>query len=240
MRRVVGLERAVLVQPAFYGFDHRALINALTHDGETRGVALATGDVSDEQLDALHAAGVRGLRFTDFRNPDGSVRAGSVGFKELTRLAPRLRERGWHAHLWGDAVAIDALLIDLPSPDLPLVLDHMAMPDIPAGVADPKFQRLLAAVREGLVWVKLSLCRLSSDPEYVDVRPFHDALVEANPRRLLWGSDWPFIRMMERSPDVGALLDRFSTWVDDAGLRRAILSDNPARLFGFDLSQKGQ
>jgi predicted TIM-barrel fold metal-dependent hydrolase len=233
MLRLAGLERAVLVQPAHYGFDHAALLDALQIDGRTRGIALADADVADETLDSLHRAGVRGLRFTELRNPDGSVRPGSVGADQLIRLVPRLRERGWQAHLWAGPDSIDALLPVLVSLHLPVVVDHMGMPDIAAGVADARFQRLLAAVREGAIWVKLSVCRLASDPAHADVRPFHDALVEANPLSLLWGSDWPFIRMMERSPDVGRLLDRFSAWVEDAGLRQTILADNPARLFGF-------
>lgn len=240
MRRRVGLDRAILVQPAHYGFDHSALIDALANDRQARGIALADAGITDRQLDELERAGVCGLRFTEFRNPDGSVRPGSVGVDHLFRLAPRMCERGWQAHLWAGAASIDRLLPELATLDLPVVLDHMGMPDIAAGVGDPKFQRLLAALRDGRIWIKLSLCRLSDDPTYAAVRPFHDALVAAEPGRLLWGSDWPFIRMMERSPDVGALLDRFSAWVDDAGVRRAILCDNPAWLFGFDLGHKGQ
>lgn len=240
MRGRVGLDRAVLVQPAHYGFDHSALIDALAQDPRTRGIALADAEVSDRQLDDLDAAGVRGLRFTEFRNPDGSVRPGSVGIDHLFRLAPRLRERGWQAHVWAGAASLDMLLPKLGELGLPVVLDHMGMPDVAAGVGDPKFQRLIAALRDGRIWIKLSLCRLSDDPAYAAIRPFHDVLVETEPSRLLWGSDWPFIRMMDRSPDVGALLDRFSAWVDDAALRQAILCDNPAQLFGFDSGHKGQ
>ena len=240
MREAAGLDRAVLVQPAHYGFDHTALIEALTGDERVRGIGLADATVSDRELDLLHGAGVRGLRFTELRNPDGSIRAGSVGVDHLIRLAPRLRELGWQAHLWASAASVDMLLAVLVSLNIPVVLDHMGMPSVAAGAGDPKFQRLLSAVRDGALWVKLSLCRVSSVPDYADVRPFHDALVEANPHRLLWGSDWPFIRMMERSPNVGALLDRFSAWVDDTGVRHAILAKNPARLFEFDPVTKGQ
>lgn len=239
-RSAVGIARAVLVQPAHYGFDHAALVDALAQDGQTRGIALAESTVTDPTLDELHRAGVRGLRFTEFRNPDGSVRPGSVGVEHLFRLAPRLRERGWQAHLWAGADTVDALLPRLVDLGLPVVLDHMGMPDIAAGVADARFQRLLAALRDQRVWLKLSLCRQGDDPTYAAVRPFHDALVEAAPERLLWGSDWPFIRMFDRSPDVGALLDRFAEWVGDLALRQAILSENPALLFGFAADVEGR
>ncbi|RVD47512.1 2-pyrone-4,6-dicarboxylate hydrolase, partial [Mesorhizobium sp. M2D.F.Ca.ET.140.01.1.1] len=71
-------------------------------------------------------------------------------------------------------------------------------------------------------------------PDYDDLRPFHDRLVEANPQQVVWGSDWPFVRMGDQAPDVGALLDTFQRWVDDPALRQAILVDNPARIYRFE------
>lgn len=236
MRARVGIDRAILVQPAHYGFDHAALTDALGRDGQCRGIGLADAGVSEAALDQLHEAGVRGLRFTDFRNPDGSVRPGSVGVDQLRLLAPRLKERGWHAQVWAGAAALDEMLPDLLRLKAPVVLDHMAMVEVEAGVEAPRFQRLLQAVQGGDIWVKLSLCRVSTQPGFIDVRPFHEALTAANPERLLWGSDWPFIRLFDRSPDVGALLDLDNEWAGDAALRQAIMVDNPARLFGFDPS----
>ncbi|HTK36546.1 MAG TPA: amidohydrolase family protein [Caulobacteraceae bacterium] len=230
-----GLGRAILVQPAYYGSDHSALVDALAQGGDRlRGIGVAGSEVADEALAALDRAGVRGLRFSEARNPDGTSREGAVGLDQLPLLAERLRALGWHAHAWASAADLDRYLPALARLDLPLVLDHMAMVEVEAGTAAPSFQRLLGLVREGRVWVKLSLCRLAAlTPDYEAARPFHDALVEANPDRLLWGSDWPFIRLAERSPDVCALLQRFTAWVGDAALSRRILVDNPARLFGF-------
>jgi predicted TIM-barrel fold metal-dependent hydrolase len=102
------------------------------------------------------------------------------------------------------------------------------------GVADPAFRTLVSLLAEGRVWMKLSACRNSRAlPDYPDLRPFHDALVEANPDRLLWGSDWPFVRMGALTPDPSQLVELFHTWVPDEGLRRKILVDNPAALFDF-------
>jgi predicted TIM-barrel fold metal-dependent hydrolase len=238
MRRQAGLERGILVQPAHYGFDHSAMLKALEHSNRVRGIGLANAEVSDHDLDRLQTAGVRGLRFTEVRNPDGSVRAGSVGVDQLRLLAPRMRERGWQAHVWAGPSRLDEILPDLSRLGLPLVIDHMGMPEVGRGVDAPSFQRLLGGVRDGALWVKLSVCRVSSaGPHYADLKPFHDALVAANPQRLLWASDWPFIRM-DNPPDVGALLDRFADWVDDPALQKTILSDNPANLFGFDAGLK--
>jgi len=118
------------------------------------------------------------------------------------------------------------------------VLDHMACLKTERGVDNPAFQYVLKALKAGEIWIKLSLCRVSKmAPAYLDLKPFHDALVAANPQRLLWGSDWPFVRMGEQSPDAGQLLDLFHDWVPDAATRQAILVDNPAALYGFDTQQ---
>jgi len=230
-----GLGRAVLEQPVYYGFDHSALMDALAQDtGRLRGIGVASPDVSDQTLEVMDRAGVRGLRFSEARNPDGTSRAGAVGLDQLAPLAERLRALDWQAHVWASAADLDRYLPALDRFDLPLVIDHLGMVDCDAGTGASSFQRLLGLVREGRAWVKLSLCRVpGAGPRYEAARPFHDALVEANPDRLLWASDWPFIRLGDQSPDVGALLDRFQAWIGDAAMSRKILADNPARLFGF-------
>ncbi|MGW8183014.1 MAG: amidohydrolase family protein [Burkholderiales bacterium] len=70
-------------------------------------------------------------------------------------------------------------------------------------------------------------------PDYEDGRPLHEALIAANPDQLLWGTDWPHPRLEENMPDTGHLLDLFNRWTPDAALRKKILVDNPARLYGF-------
>lgn len=233
----IGASRGVLVQPAPYGTDTSALCDALRRGaGRLRGIAVATADVADSDLADLQAAGVRGLRFVEMQDPRGGGRyRGSVGADDLRRLAGRMRELEWHAQIWASCPDCAALASDLGDLDLPLVFDHMACPRTQASIDDPSFQRILAMVAEGRIWVKLSLCRNSKQvPDYPDLRPFHDALVEANPDRLLWGSDFPFVRMGDMAPDVGHLLDLFHAWVDDAALRQRILVENPSALYGFD------
>ena len=96
------------------------------------------------------------------------------------------------------------------------------------------FQRLCGLVRDGRVFVKLALCRNSQQrPFYEELRPFHDALVAANADALIWGSDWPHLRMGAEAPDPQALLDLFRSWVSDVAIERKILVDTPQRLFGF-------
>jgi 2-pyrone-4,6-dicarboxylate lactonase len=138
---------------------------------------------------------------------------------------------GWQAHLWASAAQCAEILPRVAAMRVPLVIDHLAMPQ---GAADPAFDTLLGHFRDGNAWIKATLCRVPRGGSGYDVlRPLQDRLVAANPDRVLWGSDWPYVRM-EPAPDAGAMLDLFLDWLGDATLARRILVDNPARLFGFD------
>jgi len=235
MLDTLGAARGLLVQPAPYGANATALLDALAAGGgRLRGVAVADALTPPEQLQALYDGGVRALRFVEVRTPTGAPYAGSVGVGQLLLMAPAMREIGLHAQLWAPIDAYPQLLPQIRAAGVDVVLDHMACVKPERGVDDPAFQYVLRALRGQGVWVKLTLCRVSTRaPDYPDARPFHDALVAANPARLLWGSDWPFVRMGEASPDAGALLDLFHAWVPDSAVRRRILVDNPAALFGF-------
>jgi predicted TIM-barrel fold metal-dependent hydrolase len=235
MLDTIGAARGVLVQPAPYGTDATALLDALATGGDRlRGVAVADADTPVEQLQALYDGGVRGLRFVEVRAPNGAPYAGSVGVDQLLEMAPAMRRIGLHAQCWAPIDDYPRLLPQIHAAGIDVVLDHMACVKPERGVDDPAFQFVLQALRDGGVWIKLTLCRVSTQaPGYADALPFHDALVAANPARLLWGSDWPFVRMGENSPDAGALLDLFHAWVPDEATRRRILIDNPAALYDF-------
>jgi predicted TIM-barrel fold metal-dependent hydrolase len=118
---------------------------------------------------------------------------------------------------------------------LPVVIDHMGRTDARAGTATPGFQALLRLVGNGGCWVKVSGAhRLSRRaPDYDDAKPFHEALVHANPDRLVWGSDWPHPRIEGEMPDAGRLLDLFHAWTPDEATRQRILVNNPAALYWF-------
>lgn len=233
MRARLGTRRAVLVQPAPYGRDPACLLDALSSGGgDLRGVMIADEAVDDATLEAWHAAGIRALRFVEMQAPGGGGRyPGSIGVDSLRRLAPRLRALGWQAHLWAGAAQLSELLPDLLPLGVPLVLDHCGMP---GGPDDPAFATLLPRLRDGGIWVKLTLCRVQRGGAPLDsLRPLHDALVAANPDRLLWGSDWPYVRM-DPPPDARAMLDLCLDWLGDADLAQRILVKNPEKLFGFE------
>jgi len=172
---------------------------------------------------------VRGIRIN-------LVTGGGLALQEAQAIAARIRGRGWHLQILADVSRLENLPALVGSLGLPVVFDHLGHVPVAKGVADTGFQALLALVRDGAAWVKLSgTYRMTTRaiPPYEDVRPFMDALVDAAPSRLVWGTDWPHPIISVPMPDDGDLLDQFGEWLTDETLRNAILVDNPACLYGF-------
>jgi predicted TIM-barrel fold metal-dependent hydrolase len=236
MLDAVGFERGVLVQGSAHGRDNSAMLDALARQPERlRGVAVADETVAAETLRRWNDLGVRALRFNHFFR-DGQLHyRGGVPLTAARALAPVMAELGWHLQLWIDVKDLPETIPVLKAIGLPVVVDHMGRTDARAGTATPGFQSLLRAVGEGWCWAKLSGAhRISrSAPDYADARPFHWALTAANPERLVWGGDWPHPRVEGEMPDVGHLFDLFCQWTPDDRIRRRILVDNPATLYGF-------
>jgi predicted TIM-barrel fold metal-dependent hydrolase len=238
MLATLGFERGVLVQGSAHGTDNTAMLDGLErHPERLRGVAVANPDVAPAELKRWDALGVRGLRFNHFFRGGKLHYRGGIGLDAAHALAPAMADLGWHAQLWIDVKDLPATLPELRRLPVPVVIDHMGRTEARNGTGTEGFQALLRLLGEGKCWVKLSGAhRLSDDwPDYAPARPFLEALVKANPDRLVWGSDWPHPRIETEMPDAGHLLDLFQEWVEDAETRMRILVDNPARLYGFPL-----
>ncbi len=233
MLDTLGAARGVLVQAAPYREDNSAVLDALRRfPGRLRGIALASPTITDAALAALADAGIRGLRFSHF--PATGAHAGTIGLDGLLALAPRMREHGLHAQLWMPATEFVSHAPRLLALGIPLVLDHMTKPELGRGVQDQVFQQLLGYLSHEDIWLKLVPHRVSERfPDYPDIQPFHAAFLQARPERLLWGTDWPFVRMADKTPDAGHLADLFAAWTPDPALRQQILVENPAQLYGF-------
>jgi 2-pyrone-4,6-dicarboxylate lactonase len=232
----IGFARGVLVQGSAHGGDNSAMLDALKRQPDRlRGVAVADTGVSRAELRDWNALGVRGLRFNHFYR-DGQLHyRGGVPLSAAKVLASVMADLGWHLQLWIDVKDLPDIIPTLKSMGLPVVIDHMGRTDARAGTQTAGFQSLLRAVGEGWCWAKLSGAhRLSQQaPDYPDARPFHEALVAANPERLVWGGDWPHPRVEGEMPDAGHLFELFQAWTPDLEARQRILVGNPARLYGF-------
>lgn len=235
-----GVRRLVLVQPTPYGDDLSLLTNSLAELGErARGVGVAGPATTVDDLVRMRAAGIVALRFVGMKQADGSDLPGCIPVDVLChQLAPMLRALGMHAQLWAPLPVILAQWPLLERAGIPVVLDHMGGFDPASGRDHKDFQRLLALLREGAVWVKLAICRRISGPDYAALQPFHDDMIAANADRLLWSSDFPFVRYPGSPPTMHRLLRQFQTWVRDKEVAHRILSRNPARLYQFDTPLK--
>lgn len=234
----LGLARGVLVTGSACGTDNSAVLAALAAwPGRLRGVAVPAAATTDAELDAWHAAGMRGVRVNLFRRDGQAVYRNGIGIEVLERLAPRLAERGWHAQIWIHAPDLPELAPRLRQLGLPLVVDHMGRMSAARGVQDAGFQALCRLLAEGQAWAKISGADRNTvhGTPYDDIDPFALALLRANDARVVWGTDWPHINYYtpREMPDDGDLLNLLARWMPDAAQRRRVLVDNPAALYGF-------
>lgn len=235
----LGFARGVLVQPSAYGRDNHAMLDALTREpARLRGVAVGGAELSRSTLKEWHAAGVRGLRVNEFRRDGKPYYQNGVRFSDVAPLLPAMADLGWHLQLWVDARDLPELLPALAQSPVAVIVDHMGRMDYRHGTENSGFQALLRGVGEGQLWAKLSgTYRLgASAPDYAEAKPFHDALVAANPQNLVWGTDWPHPRPEGPVPDAARLLQVFLDWTSRQEDRQAILACNPARLYDFPRS----
>ena len=247
MKKTVGLERTVLVQASGHGTDNRAMLAALERLGARgRAVAVVEVETPQRELEQLHAAGVRGLRL-NFQTLRERY-SGDAGqwLAKFERLAAPF---GWHLQLFCDAGTLASMESILLASTTAIVIDHMGLPEAAAGIGQPGFQTVLRYLDSSQVWVKIAGAdRITRGTGKLrDAIPFIRALAAAAPDRLVWGSDWPNIGFHSRQQivddatiipyrglDTGELLDILIEAVPDADTRRAILVDNPQRLYGFE------
>jgi predicted TIM-barrel fold metal-dependent hydrolase len=243
IHRTLHVDRGVIVQPSVYGTDNRCTLDAIRQLGSrARGIAVVSDDATDADLDALHRGGVRGIRLNLETFGIGDPAAASDG---LRRALARLAHRPWHIQLFVRSSIVPTIESAVLGSPLPIVFDHFGGVRADAGVNEEGFQALLRTVRAGKAYVKVSgayRASVSGAPDYADVRPFAHALIDANPARVLWGSDWPHPDsrrhdISQISPDLPiddlAVLNQLAVWAPDSSTRTAILVDNPVRLYGF-------
>jgi predicted TIM-barrel fold metal-dependent hydrolase len=229
MLTVLGVERAVLVQPSAYMTDNSAMLDALAESPiPMRGVAAVGTDVTDIELERMHALGVRSLR-VNFRVDNG------VSADAIPALARRIAPLGWHLQLRimsENYEDVRRMLDDLP---VDIVVDHIGQVPVEQRLDGKDFQALLGLVRTGRIWVKLSAPMRISRKElpYADVTAFVRELVATAPDRMLWATDWPHTTIATTMPNDGALADLLLDWIPDELVRRSVLVDNPAARYGF-------
>ncbi|GLR65082.1 amidohydrolase family protein [Marinospirillum insulare] len=238
LRDHLGFSRNVIVQATCHGADNSALVDALkTSKGKARGIATVRRDISDAQLQELHDAGVRGVRFNFVKR--------LVDFtpkEELQEIAERIVKLGWHIVIYFEAVDLPELWDFFTSLPTTIVVDHMGRPDVTKPVEGPEFQLFVKLMSEHKnIWSKVSCPeRLSvtgpkalngEQQSYKDVVPFARHLVEHFPDRVLWGTDWPHPNLKDHMPDDGLLVDFIPHIAVTPETQQKLLVNNPMRLY---------
>lgn len=232
MHRTLGIERGVVVQATTYGADHQVVLDALEalgpgYKGCANVAALVEKD--DSYLAKLHAAGIRGARFT--RGGLGISLAGAA----LERALGRVRELGWYVKVQPEVGGFIEQAATFEKLTVPVVIDHMGRPDPQGGRAEPSLAKLTELLQRDNFWVMLSLGEKISKAGF----PWDDAVevartcFEAAPDRVIWGSDWPHPISKKPPPNDAELLELAYRYAPGEATLRKLLVDNPARLFGF-------
>ena len=235
LRDFLGFSRNVVVQATCHGTDNRAMVDALVHsDGKARGVAAVRADIGEDELAAMHAAGVRGVRFNYVKRlvdpkPDAYYRG----------IIDKIAAFGWHVVVYFEAADLAEKWDFFTSLPTTVVVDHMGRPDVTKSPDGPEFAQFLRLMERGNIWSKVTCPeRLSKSgpPTYDDFVPFGRTLVERFPDRVLWGTDWPHpnLNMVGHMPDDGTLVDMIPRIAPTAELQHKLLIDNPMRLYWKD------
>ncbi len=223
---LTGVAKAVLVQPSIYGTDNAAMLYAMAAFPQRFvGIAVVSPTISDAELDTLADKGVKGIRVN-------ITNKGGISISQAQQLAHRIARLGWHIELQLPTNALEQAkeLIAIAN----IVLDHFSFIDPAHGLSGADFKKLLRLLDRERCWVKLSApYRISPQwrADYAAATPYVNALIHANPNRLLWGSDWPHTDIHDDMPDDGMLLEALWQWLPDTPLRHKVLVDNPLHLY---------
>ncbi|MCJ0763882.1 amidohydrolase family protein [Variovorax terrae] len=242
LRDHLGFARNVVVQATCHGADNSAMVDACASSGgKARGIATVKRDVSDAELQRLHDAGVRGVRFNFVKR--------LVDFtpkEELLEIAGRIAKLGWQVVIYFEARDLPELWDFFTALPTTVVVDHMGTPDVTQPVDGPEFELFVKFMREhGNVWCKVTCPeRLSRDGSaalagqqdpYKDVVPFARRIVDTFPDRVIWGTDWPHPNLKKHMPDDGLLVDFIPRIATTPELQQKLLVTNPMRLYWPEL-----
>lgn len=231
LRDYLGVSRNVIVQASCHGADNRALVDALIHsNGLAKGVATVKASVTDDELQALDLAGVKGVRFNFVKRL-----VDTLPFADLEAIAERIKPLGWHIVVYFEAPDLVEYYDFFTSLPGTIVVDHMGRPDVAKPVFNGDFDLFIKLLQDNpLFWSKVSCPeRLSkSGPHaYKDVIPFANRVVETFPERVLWGTDWPHPNMKSHMPDDGQLVNFIPHIAPTKELQQKLLVDNPIKLY---------
>jgi predicted TIM-barrel fold metal-dependent hydrolase len=239
LHKALRMQRVVIVTPSVYGPDNSATIDGMQARGkDARGVAVIDDKTTDAELDRLAKLGFKGIRLN---LSTAGVSDPNVARQRFLAAAERVKSRNWHVQLNTTLPVIAAMKDALAASPVPIVFDHFGNANEALGVDQPGFQDLVALVKSGKAYVKISVTAGPRE-NYGYFTPLAQMLIAANVDRCLWGTNWPHPNSVNGSTekvsplfqvDNGLVLNLLPVWAPDAAVRKKILVDNPARLYEF-------
>lgn len=222
-----AITHGVVVQPSFFGTDNREMLETVGGaPKQLRGIAALTPIADAATLDRFDGLGVRGIRL----NLRGVRDYAEYATPSWRALFDRAHERGWHLECFVDPGRINDITPALDATPIAVVFDHFGTPGNNATAVDATFAAASRMARSREVWVKLSgPYRLDGTPPRELAQRWLDAV---GPDRVVWGSDWPWTGYEGEHLSYTGLRTQLDEWIDPS-LSRAVLWDNPARLYGF-------
>ena len=244
LHRALHTERVVIVQPSVYGTDNACTLDGMKKLGAiARGIAVIDEKTPEASLDEMDRTGIRGIRI----NMETAGQSDpALARRRFAAAVERIKTRKWHIQIYTRLSVIESIKDQVMAAPMPVVFDHFGGAQAALGIRQTGFATLLDLVRSDKAYVKISAPYRSSTqaPDYPDVAPLAKALIAANPLRMLWGSDWPHPApalpghpATDIAPlyqiDDGRVLNQLAVWAPDPALRKTILVDNPAKLYGY-------
>ena len=236
LHSVLGIDRVVFTQPSVYGVDNSAILKGMNelnegNESRARGVCAIKMDASEDFLSELNDQGIRGVRL-NLDNKGGMP----LELKDISKLEDKIKAFGWHVEYLFPGKDIEELAPILAASSLPIMIGHFAYQPASDSINATGFRMLLDLVKDGNTWVKISGAnRVSASdlPPYDDVKPMAQALVDANPNNIVWGTDWPHPNKYEVNPNDGDLVNAFGEWFSDTSLIEKIMVTNPEEFYSF-------
>lgn len=221
-----GMTRRVIVAASCYGTDNSCHLAALADEGaKGRAIVSINSATSDASLAAMTRAGARGARFN-------TLSPGAMGFAELFANTARMRAQDWHAELYTTAEKLAPVFDQLMATELDIVVAHYAELEPADGLNQSAVRMMDRLLESGRGWLKLSApYRVSSVPGFLDLEPYVRHFLDVRGDRMVWGSDWPYIRHEDKLGNWDPM-QPLAGWMGPAQTQ-AVYWDNPALLYGI-------
>ncbi len=192
-----SIDRAVLVQPVYPGEDNSYVADCAASDPDRLAAVCVVNPSKPDAADKLEywacERGCKGLRLRPRVPGESAV----FGDPNTYRLWERARDLNLVVSLLADSGHLPAVAsLAERFPDVAIVIDHMAHPDVTAGVDAPLFHALLELARYPRVYVKVSGYYYFSRQAYPYAdcwELFHALYDQFGSTRLIWGSDFPHV-----------------------------------------------